>query len=249
MSNNYKVDSKAVVFEVRANDFTLARSDYLKWLKIDTNTQDITVTLPASTTVDFFKEGWNCTLENIGTGTIFIVPGTGASFVAPAATVDDQYRSAQVIYDSGNTWRGQGYLGPNDLTSLTGVTANAPFPSDYNALAYDGNTNQWIPRNFPRFLETSTITGTHNLADSDHRRLYLVDTSGGPVTINQNLGLQHGLDVDFVNIGTGVVTLTAAGNVTSEGGASAFSLSGMWSRGKIYHQSVENYFLLGDWTV
>lgn len=250
MANTFISDTKYQGFRTETEDFTLQPSDHLQWIRVNTDTEDIDITIPDSNPSNFFYPGWNCTIENTGTGFINLISGVGVTLEAPATTIEDVNRSAQLIHTSTpNLWVAQGYLGANDLTSLTGVTVNAPDPDDYNVLAYEDQTSQWRPLVVPRFFSRGTIVSDYTLVDTDHKNLLIFDTTGGPIDLIQNNStLTPGFDVEVINIGTGILHFTGAGNITSQSGSgTANALIGAWSRGRIYHQSIENYFLIGDW--
>lgn len=250
MANTYIIDTKYQGFKTISSDYILTPADHLQWLRVDTSVDDVNITIPQSNPGSPFFPGWNCTLENTSNGFVNIVSAGGVTFEAPANTIEDINRAAQIFHTNVvDTWVGQGYLGPNDLTSLIGVTTTAPPPEDYNALAFSFQSQQWIARRFPRYFLRDVITQDYTLIDSDHRNLLIVDTTTGPVDIIQNNGvLTPGFDCEVVNVGAGIVHFVGAGNIISESGSPALNaLVGAWQRGRIHHQNLENYYLMGDW--
>lgn len=213
MAKVYKVDSKRYEFKeidsLTTTSYTLTEDDYNKWIKLKTNDSSIDLQLPNN-----LSNGFRCILENTGVFTVNYINAVGTT----AATqqdkfTEDQYRTIEAAYDN-NIWRLQGYIGRQDLNSLYDVNVNINgLPSKGDALVYDIDNNIWTAGKNVPLIPTDPFFADYLITNADHGQVLLFDTTAAPITVSFNLGLDEGIHVRVVNVGTGILTVASAGTL------------------------------------
>jgi hypothetical protein len=237
MAKIYKIENKRYEFKeidsATASSYLLTEQDHNKWIKLKTEDNSIDLQLPAN-----LSNGFRCVIENTGVFTVNYINAVGTSVATQQDKfTEDQYRTIEAVYDN-NVWRLQGYIGRQDLNSLYDVNVNVNgLPSDGDALIYDINSNVWkAGKNVP-FTPSDPIFSNHIITDLDHGQILLFDTTASPITVSFNLGLEDGLHVRVINIGTGTLTIASAGTFNAAGSTLA-----QWQGMDILHAASDVFY-------
>lgn len=238
MAQLYKVNNKRYEFvEIDSSvttAYVLSESDFNKWIKADTTTASIDIQMP-----DGLSEGFRCIVENTGVFTVNYINGAGTSLATQQDNItEDQYRTVELVFNS-SEWRVQGYIGRNDISSLYDVNTDAQgVPNNGDVLQYDFNAGIWTAASQPPLFARSAETIDFILTEEDHGKIIPVDTTFAPVDVAINLGLPDGFKVRLINVGTGVMTITAAPTLNIE----STSINTQYTAVDLFHSGLETYF-------
>lgn len=238
MAQLYKVNNKRYEFveidSAITTAYTLTESDFNKWIKADTTDASIDIQMP-----DGLSEGFRCIVENTGVFTVNYVNGAGTSLATQQDNItEDQYRTVELVFNS-SEWRLQGYIGRNDISSLYDVNTDAQgVPNNGDVLQYDFNAGIWTAASQPPLFARSAETVNFILTEEDHGKTIPVDTTFAPVDVALNLGLPDGFKVRLINVGTGIMTITAAPTLN----IASTTINTQYTFVDLFHSGLETYF-------
>ena len=237
MAQVYKIDSKryqyTTIDSAVVTTYILSEADYNKWLKFDTTTTDIDITLSTG-----LREGFKCIVENIGTFTINYLPEVGTTIATQqGAFTEDQFRTVEIAYNN-TEWRLQGFIGRNDISSLFDVNTTAfGGVQDGDVMTYDLGLGSWIQGRNPLFIPRDVISTNYILEDSDNGKILPFDTTIATIDVALNLGLTPGFNCRLLNVGTGTLNIISAVNLF---GPSITSTQ--YTKIDLFHSNLETYY-------
>jgi len=181
--------------------------------------------------------------SNVNSDTTFCV------FQVNSVTTATGYRKIGVTYQSGTlpsdgepcvlNFLRAGDVGATGVTGPTGATGLTGATGVTGATGADGSwaTTQVV----------NTQTGTsYAILSSDLGKMVTLDNAANPlnVTVGTSLGFVAGQSVDFLNLGTGVVTFVAGGATLN--GTPGLKLRARYSAATLYCVGTNSFVLLGD---
>lgn len=233
----YLVDRKRYNFvEINSADtqtYLVKEEDVNKWIKVNTTDNTVDIQLP-----DSMSEGFTCVIENTGELSVNYINSAGTNIATQQdPTTEVQYRTIEAIFNNGS-WRLQGFLGRNDLSSLYDVNTKANPPLDQDVLTFNQSTNTWTAGRGIQFTPRDIEFNNFSLDDSDNGKTILVDTDNNPVDVAINTGLKAGFRTRIINIGEGTVSFTPAVSFNTP----VNSLDRKYNYIDIFHQGLEMYY-------
>ena len=214
MTKRIRLDAKPVAFGTEINSvdtttYTVSTGDYLKWIKVNTAENTVTITLP-----ELIYVGFTCFIENVGVGSVVLVAENLSAVKGAADFVEDQYRSVQVVHEGNGEWRAQGYLGRNDINALYDVNFSSSPLETHQVIMRDQLTGFWLNKPYLPFWGP-IVSNIGILITTAHHGRVIIINAGTNQTISINNGLPNGLFFTVVNTGSAAVNIACAGTLNS----------------------------------
>ena len=131
-------------------------------------------------------------------------------------------------------------------TAAQGTTANAALPKAGGAMSGAITGNQEITGRRPIVADTNT---TINLTLGTHEGVFLYSDNGSAVTLNvpanSSQAFPVGTEIDIIQAGAGVVSLTPAGGVNLNGANTAIPITAQWGAVTIKQIVADNWIVVG----
>ena len=131
-------------------------------------------------------------------------------------------------------------------TSAQGVTADAALPKAGGAMTGAITGNQDITGKRPIVTDTNT---TINLTLGTHEGVFIYSNNGAAVAVNILLNTAQafpvGTEIDLIQAGAGVVTITPAGSVNLNGANAAIPITAQWGGATLKQITVDNWIIVG----